>query len=208
MVDELGHNTVTVNWSAPAFPNGILFHYNIYLERETEEGFVMVFMQKVAALDGADFYSAMFENLTSFTLYRVRVTAETRIGEGESEDVFVTTDPSSSLPPTNFNVETLNSTAIRVSWSFPDTPNGNITGYTIFTNAREGGRVNITLSSPNDMSDQMYVFDGLMPFTNYQFRVAAFAETPEETHFGFPTSEITVRTNEDRKTCLYFLYYY
>ena len=128
------------------------------------------------------------------------MSAETRIGEGPSTDVFETTDPDSASPPSFVSAETLNSTAIELSWGYPDIPQGNITGYIIYNNLTSGGELNLTYPVMNDMEEQTYVFSGLMPFTNYQFRVTAFAVTDTIIHFGIPSEPKTERTDEDRKT--------
>ena len=200
VVEETGPTSIVANWSTPAEPNGILLHYNVYLEREEEAGFVMINSTEIPAVEGMDDYSTSFNNLLAFTLYRVHVSAETRIGEGPSVSGFVNTDPDGASPPINVAAETINSTAIRVSWSYPEIPRGNITGYNIFHNITRDGQTNISLATINDMSNQTYVFGGLDPFTYYEFQVAAFAETPEQTHFGDPSNLVVEQTSEDSKT--------
>ena len=85
-----------------------------------------------------------------------------------------------------------------LSWSYPETPRGNITGYMIFHNVTGDGEVNITLPFMNDMSDQTHIFVGLKPFTYYEFIVAAFA-VDEIIHFGNPSEPEVERTDEDCK---------
>ena len=205
VVEEFNATSIIANWSSPANPNGNLLFYTVVVERETNGGFEMVDSRQEPAVDGVDFYSVSFDGLLAFSLYRVSVSAWTRIGEGEAAEGFVTTDPASASPPTDVLVETLNSTSIRVSWGYPEVPRGNIMGYNIFTNATGNGQLNITLQTVNDMGNQTHVFVGLLPFTYYQFRVEAFAVTPEMTHFG-ETSEIIIRhTDEDRKTHIFSL---
>ena len=135
----------------------------------------------------------------AFVLYRIEVSAVTRIGEGSSTDVFVTTDPDSASLPSFVSAETLTSTAIELSWGYPDIPRGNITGYIVYHDVTSGGELNLTLPFMNDMRNQTYVFSGLMVFTNYEFRVAAFAVTEIVTHFGMPSEPVVARTFEDRK---------
>ena len=127
------------------------------------------------------------------------MSAETRIGEGPSTNVFQTTDPDSASPPSFISAETLHSSTIELLWGYPDTPRGNITGYIIYHNVTSNGELNLTLAFMNDMRDQTYVFSGLMPFTNYEFRVAAFAVTEIVTHFGMPSEPVVARTAEDCK---------
>ena len=118
-----------------------------------------------------------------------------------------------SSPPQNFTVEVLNTTAVEISWSYPDSPNGEIQGYTIlyaeFPDDIEV-LINITLDTIDDTSDQSYVIFDLLPFTQYSFRVRAFSfdddnETLSSSHIGIASDEMIVRTDEDGKT-LYFNY--
>ena len=113
-----------------------------------------------------------------------------------------------SSPPQNFTVEVLNSTAVEISWSYPESPNGEIQGYTMlyaeFPDDMEI-LINITLDMIGDTSDQSYVILDLLPFTQYRFRVRAFSLDDENdfTHIGIASDEFIVRTNEDGKTLLF-----
>ena len=112
-----------------------------------------------------------------------------------------------SSPPQNFTVMVLNSTAVELSWKYPDSPNGEIRGYSIlyaeFPSIEEV-LINITLDTINDASDQTVVVAELVPYTQYSFRVRAFSfgdqnEQPNFTHIGIASDEIIVRTAEDGK---------
>ena len=196
MITNTGPTSVTVNWSPPANANGILLHYNVYLERETDGQLETVNETLVEAIEGENSYSYEFTNLLAFTLYEIRVSAATRIGDGSSAEGFVTTDPDAASTPSFIDGEVLNSTVIQLSWGYPGTPRGNITGYIIFTNAVTAGQLNITLSVMNDMQNQIYVFGGLLPFTDYHFSVGAFAVTEELTHYGELSDMIKLQTDE------------
>ena len=60
-------------------------------------------------------------------------------------------------------VEVLNSTAVELSWLYPDAPNGRIKGYSILQSPHV--MLNIILGTLNDKSNQTYVVSGLTPFT-------------------------------------------
>ena len=112
-----------------------------------------------------------------------------------------------SSPPLNFTVEAVNSTAVELSWVYPESPNGEIRGYSILSAEHpniEEVIINITLAMLNDPSDQVAVVGDLVPFTRYSFRVRAFSfgdqdERPNFTHIGIATEEIIVKTDEDCK---------
>ena len=207
-VDSLNSTAINISWSEPADPNGILLHYNVYLEEEADGILMVLEMRRVQAIQGVKSYSLPIYDLFAFTLYGIQVSAETRIGEGPRTEVEFVTDPDSASPPSFVSVEPLNSTAIQLSWGYPDTPRGNITGYTIFHNTSTNdvtttmSQFNLTLSPINDRSNQTHVIAGLTPFTYYQFRVGAFAETEEETHYGLPSDPVVARTDEDSKTSI------
>ena len=113
-------------------------------------------------------------------------------------------------PPQNFAVVILNSTSVELSFEYPDSPNGDIQGYTILyaeVSVAEKIIVNVTLDTINDASDQTVVVTGLVPFTEYSFRVRAFSysaqnKQPSIAYIGVVTNEIIVRTAEDGKICI------
>ena len=115
-----------------------------------------------------------------------------------------------SSPPQNYTIEGINSTAVEISWSYPDSPNGEIQGYTILYAEYPDDMeilIDITLDMIDDTSDQSYVIFELLPFTQYSFRVRAFSiddenETLNFTHIGIASDEIIVRTDEDGKIFL------
>ena len=99
---------------------------------------------------------------------------------------------------------------VQLTWQYPDSPNGEIRGYSILSAeppAMEEVIRNITLEDVDDSSDQTTVVDGLESFTYYSFRVRAFSfgdpdERPNFIHIGEATDEIIVRTDEDGKILL------
>ena len=134
-------------------------------------------------------YTVLVSGLRPFREYTVRVRAHTSVGPGSfANAVMVITDPSAPLEPTNVTASVLNSTAILLSWSYPQQPNGLILGYIIQTNATlsfslfpdgveiiSPSEVNLTLGQLNDMTSQDLIFANLTPFTVYSFRVQALA---------------------------------
>ena len=101
----------------------------------------------------------------------------------------------------------LNSTAVKLTWKYPDSPNGKIQGYSILFDkfpVAEVIIINITLDTINDASDQTAVVTGLLPFTKYSFHVRAFSfgdrnKQPNFILIGNPTDEVIVRSAEDGK---------
>ena len=109
----------------------------------------------------------------------------------------------------------LNSTAVELSWEYPESPNGEIRGYSILS-AEHPDIVqvimNVTLPIVDDNSDQTAVVYDLTPFTRYSFRVRAFSfgdpmDRPNFIHIGISSGEVTVRTHEDGKMLSYWFNY-
>lgn len=194
---ELNATTIEVSWATPSSPNGILLHFIIYFA--LDDGVFDEDSVRVNAIEGTDNYTFVLSNLMEFSRYRIQLTAATRIGESvRTRAMFVETDPDSASPPSFVSGSTINSTAVELTWGYPDMPRGNISGYTIFHNAnatRDGNftTFNFTLSVVNDQNNQSFVFGGLRPFMCYQFQVAAYSFSDDfQLHLGAYNGEAAV----------------
>jgi len=101
-------------------------------------------------------------------------------------------------------VVALNSTAVEISWQYPESPSSEIKGYSILESSLV--ILNISLNVVDDNSNQSVVLSKLTPFTIYRYRVRAFSfgdqnNRPDFVHIGIATDEIIVRTDEDGKMC-------
>ena len=101
----------------------------------------------------------------------------------------------------NFNIE-VNSTALNVSWSAPDT-NGVQSYFATVTSAARNTSTTIDINSgigvfPNYF-DQFVVFGGLFPYTDYCVTVGG-EETIGMGTSSLNTAMMTVRTEEGGKT--------
>ena len=106
----------------------------------------------------------------------------------------------SASPPSFVLAKPFNSTVIQLSWGYLEIPQCNITGYIIYHNVTSEGQLNTTLPIMNGIRNQTYTFVDLMPFTYYEFSVAAFAETVIQIHYGIPSDPpVVARTDEDSK---------
>jgi len=84
--------------------------------------------------------------------------------------IFAISAPS---PPTNLSAVSLNATAISLTWSRPDNPNGQITRYEIHYSVVGGSDVTSDLLSANQVPGLKTLIGSLKPFTGYQFRIRA-----------------------------------
>ena len=140
-------------------------------------------------------YTAVFTNLTPFTSFIVSIFAVTRIGPGVEQRREVVTDPDSASPPSSFTAMVLNSTAVALSWGYPEIPRGVIEGYIVTVTGSEP--FNLTLVSPGDNRTQSFTLGNLLPFTTYDFAVLAysFGSDPFFVHRG-EEGKVTRTTSE------------
>ena len=203
-----GPTSINITWSAPASVNGILLKYNAYAYSDDE------FLQEkheVTADPEITYNSVSFANLLINTVYLIEVSAGTRIGEGPRTALYVTMDHGYFLiSPPSF-VETVKSTAIKLSWGYPERTlrfiqvlNTTVTGYIIYHNVTSKGQLNVNLSLVNKTGSQSHIFQGLMPFTYYGFSVSVHGEGHLDETFNFiicsrPSEIVVARTDEDCK---------
>ena len=103
-------------------------------------------------------------------------------------------------PPSFVLAETLNSTAILLTWSYPETLLPDINGSIVYHNVTSEGQTNVDLSVINNMRNQSYVFLHLMPFTYYEFSVSSFSVFEKvETICSKPSRPAVARTDNDCK---------
>ena len=176
-MNGLNSTTIEVTWSTPASTNGNLLRYRV-LYASVQEG-----AQEINITDDlntATMYSETIGGLIPFTTYDVTVSAFTRIGEGDVEVRSVSTDPAASSVPTNVSLGVVNSTAVMLTWGYPQIPRGVIQGY-IITYRRSGNLAgesamrNITLEVDDDNRTQTAIIDGLFPHTSYSFMIRAYS---------------------------------
>lgn len=193
--------------------NGVLISYTVYYAIDNVDS-TFGPEESVIVLATQEPLSVVLSSLVEFTLYRVAVSANTSVGEGDrSLEDTVTTDPDSASPPRNVQVMVINSTAIEVSFDYPFMPRGEIFGYLIEYGVSETDLANsditvfnFTLNQLDNMDNQSILVTNLAPFRFYVFRVLAysFSDTPFQTHLGEPSPNTNaVRTLEDRKLNTY-----
>ena len=157
----LSSTSILVNWQPPAVPNGIIVLYEV----------VRVFV-------GGDVPSQLLQNTTGLmalvtglepnTLYTLQVICYNDGGSTRSPTVDAFTlegSPEGIAPP---ELIVINSTAINVTWSFPQMPNGQIIEYRLIQDLI----VQITF----DSSVMQYVSSGLEPFSVHTYIVQACTE--------------------------------
>ncbi|XP_050162416.1 receptor-type tyrosine-protein phosphatase F isoform X11 [Myiozetetes cayanensis] len=170
--------TIRVSWVPPPAQsrNGVITQYSIaYQAVEGDDN-----TKHVVDGIGREHSSWEIKDLEKWTEYKVWVRAHTDVGPGpESIPVLVRTDEDvPSAPPRKVEVESVNSTAIRVSWKLPisNKQHGQIRGYQVTyvkleNNEPRGQPVikDVMLSEAQET-----VIGGLLPETTYSVTVAAY----------------------------------
>ncbi|XP_019386826.1 PREDICTED: receptor-type tyrosine-protein phosphatase F isoform X5 [Crocodylus porosus] len=152
------------------------------LYREGEDG-----VQRKVEFDPSSSYAV--EGLKPDTLYRFRLGARSELGLGVYTPTIEarTAQSMPSAPPRKVEVESVNSTAIRVSWKLPlsNKQHGQIRGYQVTyvkleSNEPRGQPVikDVMLSEAQwraeDSVDHETIISGLLPETTYSITVAAY----------------------------------
>ncbi|XP_052656777.1 receptor-type tyrosine-protein phosphatase F isoform X10 [Harpia harpyja] len=179
--------TIRVSWVPPPAQsrNGVITQYSIaYQAVEGDDN-----TKHVVDGIGREHSSWEIKDLEKWTEYKVWVRAHTDVGPGpESIPVHVRTDEDvPSAPPRKVEVESVNSTAIRVSWKLPisNKQHGQIRGYQVTyvkleNNEPRGQPVikDVMLSEAQwraeDSVDHETIIGGLLPETTYSVTVAAY----------------------------------
>ncbi|XP_070601153.1 receptor-type tyrosine-protein phosphatase F isoform X2 [Erythrolamprus reginae] len=175
---SISSTTIRVSWVPPPAQsrNGVITQYSIaYQAVEGEDN-----TKHVVEGIGHEHSSWQISNLEKWTEYKLWVRAHTDVGPGpESIPVYVRTDEDvPSAPPRKMEVESVNSTAIRVSWKSPisNKQHGQIRGYQVTYVKMENNEP----VGPHVIKDVMVaesqetIIGGLLPETTYSVSIAAY----------------------------------
>ncbi|XP_038616588.1 receptor-type tyrosine-protein phosphatase F isoform X3 [Tachyglossus aculeatus] len=170
--------TIRVSWVPPPAPsrNGVITQYSVAYQATEGEDVARHVVDGI----GRESSSWEIKDLEKWTEYKVWVRAHTDVGPGpESPPVRVRTDEDvPSAPPRKVEVESVNSTSIRVSWKvpLPNKQHGQIRGYQVTyvrleNNEPRGQPVikDVMLAEAQETS-----ISGLTPETTYSITVAAY----------------------------------
>ncbi|XP_056671274.1 receptor-type tyrosine-protein phosphatase F isoform X9 [Monodelphis domestica] len=170
--------TVWVSWVPPpaASRNGVITQYSIAYQAVDGEDTARHVVDGI----GPDSSSREIQDLEKWTEYRVWVRAHTDVGPGpESPPVLVRTDEDvPSAPPRKVEVESVNSTAVHVSWKLPvsSKQHGQIRGYQVTYVRLENNepRGQPVIKDVMLAEAQETTIGGLTPETTYSVTVAAY----------------------------------
>lgn len=184
---SVSSTSIRVSWVAPPVSsrNGALTRYSMAYQAVAGEDTSRHVVDNIPP----NVSSWEIKDLEKWTEYRVWVRAHTDVGAGpESPPVIVRTDEDvPSAPPRKVEVDSLNSTSVRVTWKspLPTKQNGQIRGYQVTYVRLEGGepRGNPVIKDvmlaeaqwrPEESADYEALITGLSPETTYSITVAAY----------------------------------
>ena len=79
----LGPRTISLNWSRPSTPNGVITNYSLEYRSSTDRGMKVY---------NSTILSAIVENLNEFTSYTFQLSANTTVGGGPAANAMAMTD--------------------------------------------------------------------------------------------------------------------
>ena len=118
IVSAIQARSLTITWSAPAVPNGVILYYTLSLGNGT-------------VLFNGTSLTAQVTGLSPFTNYSFFVTACNGAGCTQTSLTTQATDEAVPEGVSNPGVRDLSTTSVEITWSQPTSPNGIITNYTI-----------------------------------------------------------------------------
>ena len=157
--------SVTLQWRAPLSPNGAILRYDV-LRRLTAS-------RKRRQISEAVIYSTNNTNkatfvytdsgLSPYTTYQYKIRAINSKGQIDSEWISVKTASAAPTGLSNPNVTALDGYSVRVQWSQPLIPNGQIQYYEVY---RNGSKI-------QTLSTLVFVDSKLSPATTYRYSIRA-----------------------------------
>ena len=166
-------NVVEITWSPPSVPNGIITRYEIYRRNGNSAPLQVCITSQLTCLN---------TGLLGDTVYFYKVRAKNNAGHVDSDWAVVRTleGPPQGISPPSLSV--LNSSAIYVSWTAPTQPNGNVTNYEVrYREAFQVPDSHTTVAARVTSNVFNLTVNGLKPFTEYEFHVAAINSRREGT---------------------------
>lgn len=162
---SLSDSVVKVTWRRPQVPNGIILQYQVQRISSTTSVPDLVF-----STTRPFHWQTLNSGLLPYRSYKYRIRVRNSAGWSESPWATVRTKegaPAGISPPI---VYVLNATSVRASWTEPREPNGVITLYELWSQnvdtASDRG-----LNASSTKPEQNVTVAGLMPSTNYEFRL-------------------------------------
>uniref|UniRef100_A0A667ZN39 Usherin n=1 Tax=Myripristis murdjan TaxID=586833 RepID=A0A667ZN39_9TELE len=155
--------SVHLKWSEPRHPNGLISHYRLVYKKHQQDPTLNTSVVTALTVEGSVLEAAL-SGLEPYSEYSLRMEATNGAGTVASPWVGIRTLEASPAGLTNFTVEQREQgRALLLSWDQPDTPNGAITMYNLYS---EG---NLEFSGLS----RHFLFRRLEPWTVYTLTLEA-----------------------------------
>ena len=189
-VSPISATSIQATWTQPAYPNGVVLGYSLYING-------------IPALLASPTFQYTVTGLVPFTVYTFYVEVCNQVGCSSSISVVTATPqaPAQGLIPP-FLVP-LNATAVMVTWSPPSQSNGILSQYQV--RRRLLGVVSSeTIQYAGGLSTFSFTNVGLQPYTSYQYRLVVvngggvgYSEWSPVQTFQSPPSGVSTPTVAD-----------
>uniref|UniRef100_A0AAY4ADY9 Usher syndrome type IIa protein homolog n=1 Tax=Denticeps clupeoides TaxID=299321 RepID=A0AAY4ADY9_9TELE len=156
-----------LNWTRPASPNGVISQYRVVYQKRQSDPTLNVSPIIAVTVPGEVMQAHVF-GLEPHTTYNARVEAVNGAGSVSSPWAMVRTMEASPSGLANFSVEKKeHGRALMLQWPEPDTPNGVIRMYNIYSED------NLEFSGLS----RQFLFRRLEPYTTYSLVLEACTQT-------------------------------
>ncbi|XP_053315134.1 usherin [Spea bombifrons] len=128
-----GAYSVSISWTPPRYPNGVIRHYHILYQETGSDESISASSTNSLTVPGSSHHTKVF-GLNPFSTYKICVEALNNAGKISSPWIFVQT---LEAPPSGVNNLTVekreNGRALLIQWSEPRKPNGVVKTYNIYS---------------------------------------------------------------------------
>ncbi|KAH0616711.1 hypothetical protein JD844_028042 [Phrynosoma platyrhinos] len=189
-IAEVTATEISLRWSPPEKPNGIITHYEIMYD----DASTLIVKNTTAT-------NLLLIGLKPYTLYNISVRAFTRLGHGNQSSALLsirTAETVPELPPQNITYRNISSSEIELSYHPPPVPNGIIKSYTIYLRETDGteeriiNTTNLSLTISGDYYTTT-VEAGLKIYTRYIVEISSSTAKGEGAH----SMPLNIQTDED-----------
>nr|XP_020660413.1 phosphatidylinositol phosphatase PTPRQ [Pogona vitticeps] len=177
---EVTATEISLRWSPPEKPNGIITHYEVMYNNATN-----------VTLKNTTETNLLLNGLKPHTLYNISVRAFTRLGHGNQSSPLLaiqTAETVPDFPPQNITYRNISSSEIELSFLPPSVPNGIIQSYTIYLREADGTEERIINTTSLSL-----MITGLKTYTKYVVKVSSSTSKGE----GVCSAPLSIMTDED-----------
>ena len=165
-ISQIKERSLVVTWSEPSKPNGLVSKY--ILKSIQANGVETFHYQGLST-------SYQVTGLQPFTAYNFTISACTQIGCVESDAISISTRSAApDSQPAPYIQLIPGGTSLVVTWDAPSKPNGEIKFYDLYKRnspfSGEGNTVGVQLKPDS----RIFTVNGLLPFTEYEFRIVSY----------------------------------